>query len=425
MNSNVNYSTYDVIVIGAGQAGLGISYFLQKNGLNHVVFEKGRIGESWLSQRWDSFALNTPNHLSVLPGDIYNGIDPEGFISAKEFAGALNKYASRFQLPVRENSKVAALENNIDSLQFKVSVSENGSVKDYFSRQAVIASGSMNEKKIPSFSDKISPNIVQLHTGEYKNSAQLPKGSVLVVGSAQSGCQIAEDLLDEGRRVFLSTSMVPRARRRYRGKDMVEWFSITRFFDLPTDEVTDPKILAIKQPQISGVGKLGHTVSLQYLAKRGATIFGKLNNAENTTIFLQPNAAVHVKFADDYSIKFKEMIDSYIQQNGISAPQPENDEADLPDPMCSCASNLSTLDLIENDIHTIIWTTGFGADFSWIKVPVLDHNGNPKHKNGISEIEGLYFIGFPWLRRRKSGIILGIKEDAEFIANEIMKKYSD
>jgi putative flavoprotein involved in K+ transport len=425
MNLNLKDSTYEVIVIGAGQAGLGISYFLKKNELNHVVFEKGRIGESWLSQRWDSFALNTPNHLSVLPGDNYTGSDPEAFLSSKEFAGVLEKYALRFQLPVSENSKVVALEQNIDPLQFNVSVSENGNVKDYFSRQVVIASGSMNGKKIPSFSDKISTDIYQLHTSEYKNSAQLPKGSVLVVGSAQSGCQIAEDLLDEGRKVFLSTSMVPRAPRRYRGKDMVEWFSITKFFDLPTEEVTDPQILAMKQPQISGLGKLGHTVSLQYLAKRGATILGKLEKAEKTTIYLQPNAALHVKFADDYSMKIKGMVDSYIQQNEISAPQPEKDDADLPDPTGSCASSISSLDLIENDIHSIIWTTGFGADFSWIKVPVLDNDGNPKHKNGISEIEGLYFIGFPWLRKRKSGIILGIKEDAEFIANEIMKKHSD
>lgn len=208
-NSTLPY--YDVIVVGAGQAGLSISYFLNSLNLRHVVFERGRIGETWKSQRWDSFALNTPNWMSMLPGHDYEGNNPGGFYSLKDFTMMLNEYAARFDLPIIENAKVLSIEKTGDSKLFSISVSENGKVKNYLSRQVVVASGIMNEKKIPSITENISRDIAQIHTSEYRNPSQLQEGAVLVVGSGQSGCQITEDLIDGGRKVFLSTSMVARA----------------------------------------------------------------------------------------------------------------------------------------------------------------------------------------------------------------------
>jgi putative flavoprotein involved in K+ transport len=413
--------SYDVIVVGAGHAGLSISYFLKKHGFSHVVFERGKIGESWRSQRWDSFTINTPCWINILPGEGYRGSNPDGFYLRSEFIDCLDTYAQKFGLPVAENSKVLSLEKSNSGVKFKITVSQNrGGSNEYFCKHVVVASGIMNEKKIPSLSANISSGILQLHASEYRNPAKLPKGAVLVVGSGQSGCQITEDLLGAGRKVYFSTSQVPRAPRRYRGKDIVYWFIKTGFWDVEAKNITDPQMFSIKQPQVSGVGPLGHSVSLQSLAKAGAVIIGKLDKAESDIVFFQANAAEHVRFADEFSKKLKDTIDEFITKNSISAPPAEYDEADLPDLQAYCASEIKEMNLSENDISTIVWTTGFGSDFSWIKLPVIDEKGNPKHTNGISEVDGLYFLGFPWLRKRKSGIINGIAEDAEFIANKIV-----
>ncbi len=230
-------SIYDVIVVGAGHAGLSISYFLKKHGLNHVVFERGKIGESWKSQRWDSFTINTPCWINILPGEGYRGNNPDGFYLRREFIDCLDTYAQKFELPVTENSKVLSLEESNTDGKFKITVSQNGgSTNEYFCSHVVVASGIMNEKKIPSLSTNISSGILQLHASEYRNPAKLPKGAVLVVGCGQSGCQITEDLLGAGRKVYLSTSRVPRAPRRYRGKDIVYWFIKTGFWDVETKE---------------------------------------------------------------------------------------------------------------------------------------------------------------------------------------------
>lgn len=416
-------SHYDVIVVGAGHAGLGISYHLKKHGLSHVVFERGKVGESWRSQRWDSFTINTPTWSNMLPGESSNGGDPDGFYLRNEFVSCLENYASKHQLPVLENTKVVSLDSSDNHGKFCVKASSNGDINEYYCNHVVVASGIMNEKIVPSASANISGDIFQLHASEYRNPSQLPEGAVLVVGSAQSGVQITEDLIGAGRKVYLSTSKVPRAPRRYRGKDMVYWFIKTGFWDVTPKDVTDPQIFQTRNPQISGVGFRGHTVSLQWLHKKGVEILGRFDNANGNTVYLQPNAADHVKLADEFSNKFKAMVDEAIEKNSMDAPPPEEDEADIPDPTASCASNVTELNLKENNINTVIWTTGFGADFSWIKLPVIDEKGNPKYVDGISDIDGLYFLGFPWLRKRKSGTIHGVLEDAEFIADKIINNY--
>jgi putative flavoprotein involved in K+ transport len=251
----------------------------------------------------------------------------------------------------------------------------------------------------------------------------IPDGAVLVVGSAQSGMQIAEDLINRGRKVFISTSQVSRVPRRYRGKDIVDWLVLTGFYDIQTIDITDPRLLAMKQPQVSTVGLRGHTLSLQALARNGAVILGKTEAADAGTFFLQPDAAAHIKFADESSKKIKEMINEYIQKSNLYAPPPEEDPDDDPDETASCASSVTSINLKENNITSVIWTTGFVGDFSYLKLPVFDDSGILKHHNGISDIEGLYFLGFPWLRKRKSGIIMGIREDAELTAEKLLTRY--
>jgi putative flavoprotein involved in K+ transport len=417
----MNSSVLDVIVIGAGHAGLSISYQLKQHQLNHFVFEQNQIGDSWLNQRWDSFKLNSANNVNLLPGQENVFSDAEGYISASEFASFLQRYSRSFQLPVIENSKVILVERHTDSKEFSVHVKENGVMTIYRCQQVIVASGGQNIQKIPSFAKNISPGIIQLHASEYKNAALLPAGAVLVVGSAQSGIQIAEDLVNNGRKVFVATSKVGRVPRRYRGKDILDWLSLTGFNDVQTIEIPDPQIFLARQPQVSGVGTRGHTSSLQDIARHGAVILGKVQMAEGVNVILEPNAAMHVKFADDFSGKVKEMIDDFILKTMLDAPSKEEDVADNPDETASCASAITSLNLTDNNITSIIWTTGFAGDFSYLNLPVSDKDGVIKHVNGISDIDGLYFIGLPWLRKRKSGIILGIREDSEYVIEKLME----
>jgi len=407
----------DVIVVGAGYSGLAASYHLKKYSLSHIIFERGKIGESWRSQRWDSFRFNSTNKLNVLPGDDPEPKDPDLFPSATEFVSALEHYVKGHQLPVVENSKVIAIENTKEV--FVVSVVSNNEAKNFFCKQVLIASGVANEIKIPALAKNIPKEIAQLHTSEYKNADQLPEGDVLVVGSAQSGCQITEDLLNAGRKVYLSTSMVPRIPRWYRGKDIFYWVKEAGFYDIKAEEISDPKILNLRPPHITGTGSGRDSMSLQSLSKQGAIILGKMNNADSGKVFFNDDAKQHVKFADEFSLKMKRMVDDHILKNNLSAPAAHYDEADIPDIDANCASKITSLDLKESNIRTIIWSTGFDHDLSYIKLPVFDDNGKLIHKDGIPVFPGFYFLGYPWLRSRKSPILFGILEDVKFVVDKL------
>jgi putative flavoprotein involved in K+ transport len=320
-------------------------------------------------------------------------------------------------LPVKENYKVISIQKPGEL--FIVTVSSNDGVKNYLSRQVLIASGASNEIKIPSLAKSVSNDIRQFHTSEYKNAEQLPRGAVLVVGGAQSGIQITEDLVNAGRKVFFSTSMVGRIPRWYRGRDIFYWLKDIRFYDESAEEVKDPKLFDLRPPHVAGTGNGKESLSLQSLAKKGAVILGKLKNVESGTVFFEPNAADHIKFADEFSQKIKKMIDDYIIQNKMSAPPPHYDEPDIADVNASCACPITELDLRENNINTIIWSTGFDHDHSFIKLPVFDEKGKLIHKHGIPVYSGLYFLGHPWLRNRKSTILFGIIEDVDFVVDHI------
>ena len=412
----------DAIIVGAGHAGLSASYYLKQHGLDHIVFERGKAGESWRSQRWDSFKLNTPNKLNTLPGMDSNGADPEAFCSANELAAYYNNYITTFQLPVEENATVTSIERN--NGHFIVTVSQNNFLRQYLGKQVIIASGIANERHVPLFASMISKDIKQLHVADYRNANELVDGAVLVVGGAQSGIQVAEDLAGSGRKIYLSTSMVARAPRRYRGRDIHDWLIDMKFFDATKEQISDPAMLKMKPPHLTGVGDHPRTISLQSLAKKGVTLIGKMENANDKDLFFQANAAMHVKFADGFSAKLKEMIDEFIVKSQRQASAAETDVDDLPDTNADCATAITSLNSVQDNIRTIIWTTGFHFNFKYIKMPILGNDGLPKHNDGISNIDGLYFIGLPWMRSRKSVTLFGLKEDAAFIAGEVVK-YAD
>jgi putative flavoprotein involved in K+ transport len=416
-------TTMDAVIIGAGQAGLGVSYFLQRDGRKHIIFERGRIGESWLSQRWDSFKLNTPNFMNVLPGLPYDGPEPDGFGRRDELVHYFQRYVDRFQLPVRTGVTVISVERTEDEKHFIVKTKNNGQGEEAVtSRSVVVASGILHTPKFPAMHSRLPHDIAQMHTADYRSAAALPPGAVVIVGSGQSGCQIAEELLSAGRTVYLCTSKVGRAPRRYRGRDILEWWIDMKFYDVTYASLEDKALSRAPQPQISGLGRYGHTVSLQQLARQGAVILGRLLNVEGSHFLLSDEAATHVHFADNFSQRLKDNIDAYLAQGNIAPPPLEADPADLPDPQAECVSPLRRLNLREAKVSTVIWATGFTADFSWIHLPIVDAEGKPLHQQGISPVRGLYFIGFPWLNNRKSGIIYGIVEDAQYIAYAIKQQ---
>jgi putative flavoprotein involved in K+ transport len=299
---------------------------------------------------------------------------------------------------------------------------EDGHEESVSSRSVVIASGVQRVPRIPAIHTKLPADIVQCHTADYRNPQGLPPGAVLVVGSGQSGCQITEDLLAAGRTVYLCTSKVGRAPRRYRGRDLVEWWVDMKFWDITYDSLQDKSISRLSQPQISGIGRYGHTVSLQNLASQGVAILGRLLDIDSGKLILGDEAAAHVHFADEFSQRVKNDIDAYLSRLNITPPALEEDPADAPDPLAQCVSPLRQLNLRESNVRAVIWATGFTGDFSWIHLPVLDDQNKPIHERGVSRERGLYFVGFPWLNSRKSGIIYGIAEDANFIANAIREQ---
>lgn len=415
----MNGSILEVIVIGAGHAGLSLSYYLKHLGLEHMVFERGRIGESWRSQRWNSLTFNTVNRLNILPGASHKIKNPEKFGTAQEFVTSLEAYVSTFQLPVSENCNVLSIEKPAGSPFFIVTVShENDAPRTYNSWQVVVASGSLNQKVIPPFASFITPDVQQVHSSEYRNPSHLPDGAVLIVGSGQSGCQITEELVEAGRTVFLSTSKVPRIPRRYRNKDVMDWLIEAKYYDLKTAAVSDPEMITMREPTLSGIAD-GHTISLQYLAMKGAILMGTMKEGNDDQVFFEDNLLQHIKFADDFSSNVKEMIDTFIRKIPEQIPLPETDDADLPVDLKSLTAPIQSLSLFENNIKTILWATGLKGKFDFIKLPVLDNDGLPKHNSGITDVEGLYFMALPWLRSRKSNLIYGIKDDAGFISDKV------
>jgi putative flavoprotein involved in K+ transport len=407
----------EVVVVGAGQAGLAIGYHLRERGRRFVILERGQVGETWRSQRWDTFVVNTPNWLSALPGAPYDGPAPDGFYTTEEWVGYLGAYARRFSLPVRAGWEVTSVAPAPEGFLVHGTVAD-GSAFVLSARAVVAAAGVLNSPRLPSLSRDLPPDLDQLHAADYRSAADLPEGAILVVGGGQSGCQIAEDLIEASRTVYLSASKVGRVPRRYRGRDVMKWMLDTGFWDVRLDDLDDPEIAQLPQPQLSGIGAFGHTLSLQHLASKGVILMGRITGIEDGVLVTDGRLAEYVAYADEFSAKVKADIDAYIAAERIDAPRPEDDPADVPSPG-ELAGSVERLDLRVTGVTAVIWCTGFTSDFGWLEVPVLDEAGRPVHRRGVSSVPGLYFLGFPWLHSRKSGVIPGVDEDGAHIADSI------
>jgi putative flavoprotein involved in K+ transport len=410
---------FDVVVIGGGQAGLGVGYYLGALGTKFVIFERGRVGETWRSQRWDSFAVNTPNWANRLPGDPYEGDQPDGFYHRDQLVEYFERYAAKFDLPVVEGVTVIGVDAD-DDHGFRVAYEKaTGAVDTVTAKNIVVASGIMQAPKIPRVRELFPESLLQLHASDYRSPGHLPPGAVVVIGGGQSGCQISMDLIRAGREVYLCTSKVGRLRRRYRQRDVVEWGEDMGFWDVAVEDLDDPAIEFAAQPQVSGLGRFGSTLSLQSMSRDGIHLMGRLSNVDNGVLRTDNSLGEHIAFADERSAEFTKKIEDWISSNGFNAGPIEEDPNDRPAGPEVAESGITELDLTQADVRSVIWCTGFTAEFDWIHAPVTDEKGRPMHRRGVSPVPGIYFLGFPWLHSRKSGIIHGIDEDARYIADTI------
>ena len=407
----------DAIVIGAGHAGLAASRRLRDAGLDHLVLERGEVGESWRAQRWDSFTLNTPNSMNLLPGATPDG-DPDGFEGRDAWIARLERYVRDHALPVMTRKTVTSVER--DDGGFVVAVAGDAPIR---TRTVIVASGMVNAPKVPAAAAELDDRIGRLTTGTYRRPDQLDPGAVLLVGSAQSGVQIAEDLLDAGREVYLATGTVGRMPRRMRGRDSLYWMREVGWFDERPEDLPDPALMTAAQPQISGVGARGHTVSLQSLAARGVTLLGHLEAIGGTRVRFAQDLAEHIRHADEWSRRKREQVDAHIARHGLDAPPSAPDPADEPVRDPGSFRSPADLDLIDRGITTVIFTTGFGADLGWLRLPdCVSDRGRPVHDAGRAPVDGLWFLGWSWLRKRQSSIIQGAADDSAHVVEQLVAR---
>jgi putative flavoprotein involved in K+ transport len=398
-----------VIVIGGGQAGLSMSHCLKSRGIDHLVFEKHRIGHEWRTHRWDSFCLVTPNWQCQLPGFPYSGGDPHGFIRKDEIVRYIEAYAAAFDPPVLEGVGVTALRR-APSGAFELDTPEGS----YTADQVVVAIGGYHVPVIPRFAERLPADITQLHSCDYRNPQALPEGAVLVVGSGQSGCQIAEDLHLAGRRMHLCLGSAPRTARFYRGKDVVDWLHQMGYYDMPVHEhPLKERVRAKANHYVTGRDG-GRDIDLRKFAAEGMQLYGRLDDVQGSRLSFAADLAKNLDQADAVAESIKNTIDKFIESKGLAAPlEPRHA------PVWRPQQEPRALDLAQAGITSIVWSIGYRSDYRWIEVPVFDGKGYPGHQRGVTTAEGLYFLGLPWLYTWGSGRFSGVARDALYLADRI------
>jgi len=400
----------NTVIIGGGQAGLATGYFLERLGVEFTILEQAQQPASaWRNDRWDSFTLLTPNWSFRLPGAWYDGDDPAGFMTKDEIIRRFDDYVARYQLPIQCGMKVSAVER--DEGSYRV-ITEVGSIQ---ADHVVMATGLFQSPKIPPFSKDLDPKILQLHSGQYRNPDQLPRGAALVVGSAQSGVQIAEELSLNGRTVYLCTGSAGHVPRCYRGKDVFEILSLIGFFDRSYQQLPSPADRFMGSLQLTGVAG-GRSINLRLLARDGVRLLGHIRGGNGRRVQIKPDLKQNIASSDQIETNLMHMVDDFIAGMGIHVPPDElSPTPDKPEPV-----EMLELDLQTAGITSIIWSNGYNFDYSMIKLPVTDRFGFPIQQRGVSNYPGLFFVGLPWMDKMKSGLLLGFGESAGYVAEKIV-----
>ena len=403
----------DTVIIGGGHAGLTMSYFLSQRGLEHVILERGRVGERWISERWDSFHFQFPNSTIELPGHKYQTDDPDGFVPGREVVRFIQEYADFMKAPVRCGVNVIALENLANSMPYLLRTNAGAIATS----NVVIATGQRETGVIPPFSSDVPNDIRQLHSSGYRNAGELPAGAVLVVGSGASGFQIAEDLHQYGRQVYLCVGRHRPLARRYRGRDYACWAMEMGMFERRRAEVPST---SAPGPLLTGVNG-GYQADVRALASKGIVLLGRLKAVTGARLALAPDLEENLAKGEEWLANYKKSVDDYIAKNRLNIPD-ESPPANLsPIQKGSASTPILELDLRAAGITSIIWATGFGNDYDWLKLSLLDERGEPLHERGVTQFPGIYFVGLRWLYKQKSGFLSfgGPAEDAAYLAEQI------
>lgn len=399
---------HSVIIIGAGQAGMSMSYHLKQQNIDHILLEKNNeIAKNWKDERWNAFCLVTPNWQCQLPGHHYDGDDPHGFMVKDEIVDYLQRYYDKFHPPVKFSTTVKELTKK-DDLFFV-----DTTTGSFSADSVVLACGSYHQTNILPFAKGIDPSIHQVHSKDYKGSEALPEGEVLVIGTGQSGCQIAEDLHLSDRKVHLCVGPAPRVNRRYRGKDVVDWLEEMGYYDTTIETHPDGENAPHSTNHYVTGRDGGRDLNLRIFAEQGMQLYGMLDTIENNTLKLRDDLKENLDYADNVAKRIRDSIEKYINENSIDAPKDENIHSDFTPNYVAEAS------LSEHNITSVVWATGFKMQFDWVKLPIFSERGHPIHERGTTDVEGIYFLGLNWMHTWGSGRFFHVGRDAEYLSEQI------
>jgi putative flavoprotein involved in K+ transport len=398
----------EVLVVGAGQAGVAMSEHLSSYGVPHLVVERHRIAERWRSERWDSLVTNGPVWHDRFPGLEFPDLGPDDFATKDQVADYFVAYAEKIGAPIRCGVEVTSVHKNAGRPGFRVETSDG--VID--ARYVVAATGPFQRPVIPALvPDDAGP--MSIHSSSYHGPQQLPGGAVLVVGAGSSGVQIADELQKSGRQVYLSVGPHDRPPRRYRGRDFVWWLGVLGKWEAATPPLGAEHVTIA----VSGA-RGGHTVDFRVLAASGIRLVGRTVSFDNGTMRFAPDLGDNIANGDANYLSLLDEADAYIERNGVGLP--EEPEARILGPAPECVTNpVLELDLARAGVTSIVWATGFSVDYTWLNVDAFDENGKPKHQRGVSSEPGVYFLGLPWQSRRGSSFIWGVWHDAKYLADHI------
>lgn len=391
------------IIIGAGQAGLAMSHCLTEQSIDHVVLERGQVANSWRTERWDSLRLLSPNWQSRLPGYSYQGSDPDGFQTLDETIQMFDGYSSQISAPIETEAGVLSVEPFGDGYIVRTTRG------DWQCRTVVIATGCMSTPNIPSFANDLPSGVHSISSKDYRNPEQVEDGGVLVVGPSASGIQIAQELQLAGRHVVLSVGEHVRLPRTYRGQDIMKLMDHSGIFDHTIHDVDDlNRVRRLPSMQLIGT-PTRDTISLNTLQAHGVEIVGRSMGARDNTVQLSGSLTNVCQLADLKMNRLLRTLDEWIEQTGaagVDANAFTPPATNVPEAPCL------SLNLEDRGIKTIIWATGFRPDYSWLNVPVINGRGRLRHDGGVVSAPGLYAMGLPFMRKRKSNFIDGVADDA-------------
>jgi putative flavoprotein involved in K+ transport len=398
----------ETLIIGGGQAGLTMSHRLKQRGRAHLVLERYRVAERWRSERWDGLRFQFPNWSVRLPDFPFPHADPDAFSATSDILDYIGAYADFVAPPIRCGVAVTRLRRRDGGSGFVAETSEGAIEAD----NVVVATGPYQRAVIPDLL-RDDASVFQVHASRYSNPEKLPPGAVLVVGAGASGAQITEELFRAGRRVYLSVGRHNRRPRRYRGRDLIWWLSALGVDQMPVEARGPSRLL----PVISGAHG-GHTIDFRHFAAQGVTLLGRMEAAHDGAIDFAADLADSLANGDAAYTSFLDVADGHIQRHALNMPEDPAARRVLPDPRCVTAP-LRRLDLSADGIGAVIWATGYGLDFGWIEIPVLNPRGEPVHRRGIAEVPGLYFLGLQWLSKMNSSFLSGVGDDAAVLADHI------